>query len=84
MDYLSHFEVTKALPTDEAEEVAKFITEEIVLKHGAPRNILTNRGQVFESKLVTELGQLCSSKHRKTIGYHPQRNELTERFRVSD
>ncbi|GFY78134.1 transposon Ty3-I Gag-Pol polyprotein, partial [Trichonephila inaurata madagascariensis] len=35
-DYLSRFAVTKALPTAKAEEVAKFITEEIVLKHGAP------------------------------------------------
>ncbi|GFY50675.1 transposon Ty3-I Gag-Pol polyprotein [Trichonephila inaurata madagascariensis] len=35
-DYFSRFEVTKALPTAEAEEVAKFITEGIVLKHGAP------------------------------------------------
>ncbi|GFS54814.1 retrovirus-related Pol polyprotein from transposon 297 [Trichonephila inaurata madagascariensis] len=79
-DYLSRFAVTKALPTAEAEEVAKFITEEIVLKHGAPRTILTDRGKVFESKLVTELGQLCSSKHIKTTGYHPQMNGLTERF----
>ncbi|GFY47828.1 2-oxo-tetronate isomerase [Trichonephila inaurata madagascariensis] len=35
-DYLSRFAVTKALPTAEAEEVAKFITEEIALKHRAP------------------------------------------------
>ncbi|GFY49446.1 transposon Ty3-I Gag-Pol polyprotein [Trichonephila inaurata madagascariensis] len=67
--------------TAEAEEVAKFITEEIVLKHGAHRTILTDRGKVFESKLVTELGQLCSSKHRKTTGYHPLSNGLTKRFK---
>ncbi|GFX51190.1 transposon Ty3-I Gag-Pol polyprotein [Trichonephila clavipes] len=79
-DYLYRFAVTKALPTAEAEEGAKFITEEIVLKHAAPRTILTDRGKVFESKLVTEIGQLCSSKHRKTTGYHPQTNGLTERF----
>ncbi|GFY74469.1 transposon Ty3-I Gag-Pol polyprotein [Trichonephila inaurata madagascariensis] len=80
MDYLSRFTVTKALPTADAEEVAKFITEEIVLKHGAPRTILTDRGKVFESKLVKELHQLCISKHRKTNGYHPQTNGLNERF----
>ncbi|GFS41813.1 transposon Ty3-I Gag-Pol polyprotein [Trichonephila inaurata madagascariensis] len=79
-DYLSRFAVTKALPTAEVEEVEKFITEEIVLKHGAPRIILNDRGKVFESKLVTKLGQLCSSKHRKTTGYHPQTNGLTERY----
>ncbi|GFT23295.1 retrovirus-related Pol polyprotein from transposon 17.6 [Trichonephila clavipes] len=73
--------ITKPLPTAEAEEVAKFITEEIVLKHGATRTILTDRGKVFEWKLVAELGQLSSSKHRKMTAYHPQTNGLTERFK---
>ncbi|GFW13448.1 transposon Ty3-I Gag-Pol polyprotein [Trichonephila clavipes] len=54
-DYFSRFAVTKALPTAKAEEVAKFITEESVLEHGAPRTTLTDCGKVFESKLVTEL-----------------------------
>ncbi|GFY77112.1 transposon Ty3-I Gag-Pol polyprotein [Trichonephila inaurata madagascariensis] len=57
---------------------AKFITEEYVLKQGARQTILIVA--VFESKLVTELRQLCSSKHRKMTGYHPQTNGLTERF----
>ncbi|GFU58500.1 retrovirus-related Pol polyprotein from transposon 297 [Trichonephila clavipes] len=81
-DYLSHFTVTKVLPTAEAVEVAIFITEEIVLKHGAPRTIVTDCGKVFESKLVSELDQLCSSKHRKTTGYHPQTNGLTKLWRI--
>ncbi|GFV04595.1 transposon Ty3-I Gag-Pol polyprotein [Trichonephila clavipes] len=72
-DYLSRFAVTKVVPTAEAEE--------IVLKNGAPRTILTDRCKVFESKLVKELHQLCTSKNRTTIGYHPQTNGLTERFK---
>ncbi|GFY72460.1 transposon Ty3-I Gag-Pol polyprotein [Trichonephila inaurata madagascariensis] len=80
MDYLSRFAVTKAGPTVEGEEVAKFITEKIALKHGAPRTVLTDRGKVFESKLVTELYQLCRSKNRRTTGYNPQTNGLTNRF----
>ncbi|GFT34674.1 transposon Ty3-I Gag-Pol polyprotein [Trichonephila clavipes] len=77
-DYLPRFAFTKALPTADAEEVAKFITEEIVLKHGTPRTILTNRGKVFKSKLVKELCQLCISKHRKMTGYHSHTNGLNE------
>ena len=79
-DYLSRFAVTKALPTAEAPEVAKFITEEIVLRHGAPRVIITDRGKVFQSKLLTELSHLCNTIHRMTTAYHPQTNGLTERF----
>ncbi|GBL59732.1 Retrovirus-related Pol polyprotein from transposon 412 [Araneus ventricosus] len=79
-DYLSRFAVTKALPTVEAQEVAQFMMEEIVLKHGAPRVIITDRGKVFQSKLVAEINHLCNSRHRMTTRYHPQTNDITERF----
>ncbi|GFT87635.1 transposon Ty3-I Gag-Pol polyprotein [Trichonephila clavipes] len=42
---------TKALPTAEVDEIAKFLLEEIVLRHGAPRVIITDRGAVFRSRL---------------------------------
>ncbi|GFV00981.1 hypothetical protein TNCV_1234101 [Trichonephila clavipes] len=41
----------KALPTAEVDEIAKFLLEEIVLRHGAPRVIITDRGAVFRSDL---------------------------------
>ncbi|GBM27758.1 Retrovirus-related Pol polyprotein from transposon 412 [Araneus ventricosus] len=70
---------TKALPTAEAEEVAKFLLEEILLRHGAPRVVITDRGTVFQSNLST-LAELCNIDHRMTTAYHPQTNGLTERF----
>ncbi|GFW73446.1 transposon Ty3-I Gag-Pol polyprotein [Trichonephila clavipes] len=53
---------------------------EIVLKHGAPRVIITDRGAVFRSRLVSSLVDLCNIDHRFTTAYHPQTNGLTERF----
>ncbi|GBM36759.1 Retrovirus-related Pol polyprotein from transposon 17.6 [Araneus ventricosus] len=41
-DYLTRFTVTKALPTAEATEIAKFLVEEIILKHGAPREMISD------------------------------------------
>ncbi|UYV84707.1 K02A2.6-like, partial [Cordylochernes scorpioides] len=79
-DYLTRFAVTKALPTGEAKESAKFLMEDVVLKHGAPREIITDRGRVFQSKLIAELTNQCSSIHRFTTAYHPQTNGLTERL----
>ncbi|UYV60291.1 K02A2.6-like, partial [Cordylochernes scorpioides] len=79
-DYLTRFAVTKALPTGEAKEAAKFLMEDVVLKHGAPRKIITDRGQVFQSKLIAELTNQCSLIHRFTTAYHPQKNGLTERL----
>ncbi|GFU16812.1 hypothetical protein TNCV_923151 [Trichonephila clavipes] len=67
------------LPTAEVDEIAKFLLEEIVLRHGAPRVIITDRGAVFRSRLVF-LVDLCNIDHRFTTAYHPQTNGLTERF----
>ncbi|GFT52730.1 transposon Ty3-I Gag-Pol polyprotein [Trichonephila clavipes] len=78
---LNTIAITKALPTAEVDEIAKFLLEEIVLRHGAPRVIIiTDRGAVFRSRLVSSLVDLCNIDHRFTTAYHPQTNGLTERF----
>ncbi|GFU92823.1 retrovirus-related Pol polyprotein from transposon 412 [Trichonephila clavipes] len=64
----------------EVDEIAKFLLEEIILGHGAPRVIITDRGAVFRSRLVSSLVDLCNIDHRFTTAYHPQTNGLTERF----
>ncbi|GFY19082.1 hypothetical protein TNCV_3877701 [Trichonephila clavipes] len=79
-DYSTRYAITKALPTAEVDEIAKFLLEEIVLRHGAPRVIITDRGAVFRSRLVSSLVNLCNIDHRFTTAYHPQTNGLTERF----
>ncbi|GFS62313.1 retrovirus-related Pol polyprotein from transposon 412 [Trichonephila clavipes] len=79
-DYSTRYAITKALPTAEVDEIAKFLLEEIVLRHGAPRVIITDRGAVFRSRLVSSLVHLCNIDHRFTTAYHPQTNGLTERF----
>ncbi|UYV71739.1 hypothetical protein LAZ67_9000200, partial [Cordylochernes scorpioides] len=79
-DYLTRNAITRALPSADAQQVAKFVLEDVVLKHGAPREIITDRGRVFQSKLISELTGLCSSAQRFTTAYHPQTNGLTERL----
>ncbi|GFS90318.1 transposon Ty3-I Gag-Pol polyprotein [Trichonephila clavipes] len=77
-DYSTRYAITKALPTAEVDEIAKFLLEEIVLRHGAPRVIITDRGAVFRSRLVSSLVDLCNIDHRFTTAYHPQTNGLTD------
>ncbi|UYV75771.1 hypothetical protein LAZ67_13001284 [Cordylochernes scorpioides] len=79
-DYLTRYAITRALPSADAQHVAKFVLEDVVLKHGAPREIITDRGRVFQSKLISELTGLCSSAQGFTTAYHPQKNGLTERL----
>ncbi|GFU57807.1 transposon Tf2-6 polyprotein [Trichonephila clavipes] len=57
-DYSTRYAINKALPTAEVDEIAKFLLEEIVLRHGAPRVIITDRGAVFRSRLVS-LSSTC-------------------------
>ncbi|UYV63831.1 hypothetical protein LAZ67_2005771 [Cordylochernes scorpioides] len=67
-------------PERGAIEIAKLLIEEVVLKHGAPREMITERGKCFISQVIKEINALCGIGHRFTTAYHPQTNGLTERF----
>ncbi|UYV72881.1 hypothetical protein LAZ67_10001063 [Cordylochernes scorpioides] len=79
-DYLTKFAITKALPTSESVEVAKFFIKDVILKHGAPREVITDRGRNFTSSMIRDLNKHCRITHRTTTAYHPQTNGLTERL----
>ncbi|UYV79931.1 K02A2.6-like [Cordylochernes scorpioides] len=69
-DYLTKYAITKALPTSESMEVAKFFIEDVILKHGAPRELITDRGRNFTSSMISDLNNQCRITHRKTTAYH--------------
>ncbi|GFX79488.1 transposon Tf2-6 polyprotein [Trichonephila clavipes] len=64
----------------EVDEIAKFLLEEIVLRHGAPRVIITDHWSRLSIQTCFSLVDLCNIDHRFTTAYHPQTNGLTERF----
>ncbi|UYV79319.1 RRM1 [Cordylochernes scorpioides] len=66
-DYLTRFSVTKALPTGEAKEAAKFLMEDVVLKHGAPREIITDRGRVFQVDCGTHQSMLVDTSVHDSV-----------------
>ncbi|GFV14608.1 transposon Ty3-I Gag-Pol polyprotein [Trichonephila clavipes] len=74
-DYSTRYAITKPCRQPKSTEIAKFL-EEIVLRHGAPRVIITDRGQSFDPDLFP-LVDLCNIDHRFTTAYHPQTNGLT-------
>ncbi|KAM7282037.1 DDE-type integrase/transposase/recombinase [Ixodes scapularis] len=79
-DYLTRYAETKALPSGTAVEVAKFFIESIVLRHGAPEVLISDRGSSFMAQLTQEVLRLSHTSHRRTTAYHPQTNGLTERL----
>lgn len=79
-DYLTRYAETKAIPQANSYEVAKFFVHHIVLRHGAPSAVITDRGTAFTAELMQDVLQLTHSSHRKSTAYHPQTNGLTERL----
>ena len=48
--------------------------------HGVPRELLSDRGAAFLSKLLHELYRLMGIHKVSTTAYHPQTDGLVERF----
>uniref|UniRef100_A0A803JIM9 Gypsy retrotransposon integrase-like protein 1 n=1 Tax=Xenopus tropicalis TaxID=8364 RepID=A0A803JIM9_XENTR len=62
---------------------AKSIAKELMFmfsRVGIPREILTDQGTPFMSRVTKELCKLLQIKHLRTSVYHPQSDGLVERF----
>ena len=80
MDYLTKWPEVFATSNQTAETIARLFVEHIVARHGVPERLLSDRGQNFLSRLVTEVCQLLGSSKVNTSGYHPQCDGLVEKF----
>ncbi|UYV79991.1 hypothetical protein LAZ67_18001340 [Cordylochernes scorpioides] len=79
-DYYTKYAETKAVSEATVKEVSTFLIEHIILRHGAPRFFISDRGSQFTSNLMKEVMKMCKVKHCFTTSYHPQTNGLTERL----
>jgi len=71
-DAFSKCKKVVALPNQTAETTCRALMDKIVLYHGPPSN--------FTSRILNILCQELKTKHKTTTAYHPQSNEMTERF----
>jgi hypothetical protein len=79
-DYFTKWPEARAIEKADAKTIAGFLYEEIICRHSCPREMLSDRGAVFVSQIVTNLIEIMGSHRRLTSAYHPQSNGLTERF----
>ena len=79
-DYLSKWPEAKAMKTCTAENVVKYLYEDIICRYGCPKIIISDRGSHFNNKLVEQLCDKFKIRHRMSSPYHPQTNGLVERF----
>jgi len=79
-DYMTKWPEARAIPQATAQQVARFIYEDIICRHGCPDTILSDRGSHFRNQVIDELLKEYEIKHIYSTPYHPSTNGLVERF----
>ena len=80
VDAHSKFPGCIPLRTTTANEIAWTFYKEWICRYGSPNELLSDRGQNFLSKLVTELCNVFQITRLRTRSYHPQTNATCERL----
>jgi len=78
-DELSKFLVAIPIPQQDAETVAREFVWNIILKFGAPAQILADQGSNFLSDLFKSTCKLLRIKKIQTTAFHPKSNGSLER-----
>nr|GEV39972.1 reverse transcriptase domain-containing protein [Tanacetum cinerariifolium] len=77
VDYLSKWVEAKALPTNDARVVVKFL-KSLFSQFGIPRAIISDRGTHFCNDQFTRVMIKYEVTHRLTTAYHPQTSGQVE------
>ena len=80
MDYFTKFVEAIPMTNQEATTVAKALVDNVIVRYGAPLQILTDQGTNFDGNLFKELCKLLGIDKVRTSSYHPSGNGLIERF----
>ena len=72
----------EAVPTksQDADTVARVLYQEIFIRYGTPKEIVSDLGHQFTSRLVRAICELGGAKQKFTSPYHPQTNATCERM----
>jgi len=68
------------VPHTKASLIADLLYQHIICRYGAPRELLSDRGSNFLSKIVRHLCRVFDISKVSTTSYHPQCNGLVERM----
>jgi len=79
-DYFTKWTEAYALPDQTAATVAETLVSEFVSRFGVPRQIHSDQGTNFESKLMEEVCKLLNIEKTRTTPLHPQSDGQVERF----
>nr|GEX97503.1 reverse transcriptase domain-containing protein [Tanacetum cinerariifolium] len=77
IDYLSKWVEAKALPTNDARVVVKFL-KSLFARFGTPRAIISDRGTYFCNDKFAKVMSKYGVTHRLSTAYHPQTSGQVE------
>ena len=80
IDHLTKWVETRPVPAPTAANAAKFFVEQIVFRHGAPKQLLSNQGTHFTGSSMENVIELLGTEHSTMTSHNPQANGLTERM----
>ncbi len=78
-DYATRYPEAVAMKSIDAEQVAEELVK-VFSRMGIPKEILTDQGSNFTSRLLREIYNLLHIHPIRTTPYHPQTDGLVERF----
>ncbi|GJX85750.1 reverse transcriptase domain-containing protein [Tanacetum coccineum] len=77
VDYVSKWVEAKALPTNDARVVVKFL-KQLFSRFGTPRAIISDRGTHFCNDQFSKVLEKYGVKHKLSTSYHPQTSGQVE------
>lgn len=79
-DYFTKWTEAYAMPNHTAETVANTFVEQFVCRFGTPREVFTDQGREFESRLFYCMCKELGIEKTRTSPFHPQSDGMVERF----
>jgi len=80
VDYFTKWAITRALPKATTVHVVDFFIKEIFLQHGAPLQLISDRGKCLKNNFTKELFAALQVERGLCSPYRPQTNGLVERL----
>ncbi|OMH81800.1 Retrovirus-related Pol polyprotein from transposon [Zancudomyces culisetae] len=80
MDYYTKWPISKAVENIQTETIVHFLVYDVIMNHGVPRKLISDRGSGFISEIADEFYKFVGIEHHPTTSYRPQSNGQVERF----
>ncbi|KAM7465833.1 hypothetical protein LguiB_013395 [Lonicera macranthoides] len=78
VDYVSKWVEAKACKTNDHNVVIQFLKENILVRFGIPKAIISDGGTHFCNRFFEKLMRKYGVTHKVSLAYHPQTNEQAE------